>query len=376
MKRMSWGAGPLLTLGFAAACTPPSDAAPKEEAKAPSEVAAPTSAVRVQVVEVRRENFDDRVEATGSIEADRDATLSARASGTLTSLEPLGAKVRKGQVVARIDPAIPLSGAKQAEAGKIAAEAELNLAKQTYDRQKPLHSEGVISDLEFQSIEARYQSARAGLAQAEAALAQARESVENTRLVAPFAGVLDQHFVDEGEQVNPGAAVARIIDAGTLVVKAGLPERYAADVEVGAPVQVRLPAYGLEPRDGRVRYVATAIDPKSRTFEVEVALENRDAKLKPEMVAKLVVTRRQMENVVVVPEDAILRDESGPHVFVVERKGKVAKARRVAVDRKGFGAGRVVVEGLQPGEQVVVVGQTKLIDGDFVQVEAPEGSAG
>jgi membrane fusion protein (multidrug efflux system) len=360
------------TAAAAFACSQPGGGGEAEDAEAAA------SAVRVRVARVRPAAFEDQVEVTGHLEAERDAVLSARAAGTLEFLAPLGRRVRRGQVVARIDPGLPLTGVKQAEAAKAAAAANLALAEETFRRQKPLYEEGVISALEFQQIQARYEQSKAELARAEASLAQARESVENTRLLAPFSGVVDAHQVDEGEQVSPGTPVLRVVDAATLTVRAGLPERYAADIEVGTPVEVRLPAYGLEPRPGEVRFVATAIDPRSRTFDIEVELDNESGRLKPEMVARLLVTRARLEDALVIDQDAVLRDEEGEHVFVVVdgRRGPVARRRSVEVT--GRAGGRVVVEGVKAGARVVVAGQTKLIDGDRVDIEGegrPPGPA-
>lgn len=334
---------------------------------ASEDASAKVTTIAVRTVSLSPSTFDDRIEATGSLAADNDATLSARASGTLEYLAPLGTAVKKGQVVARIDPALPVTGVRQAEAARSAASAQIALARQTHDRQKPLYDQGVISALEFQQIQAQFASAKADLARSEAALSQAREALANTRLVAPFAGVVDAHLVDRGEQVAPGSPVLRVLDARKLSVKAGLPERYAADIALGAEVDVALPSYGLGTRRGRVRFVATAIDARSRTFDVEVTLDNQDGRLKPEMVAKIVVTRARLKDVLVVPQDAVLRDEEGLHVFVVDGQEGAAKAERYAVEVAGRAGGNVVVKGLSAGHEVVVLGQTKLIDGDFVE---------
>ncbi|MEL6184040.1 MAG: efflux RND transporter periplasmic adaptor subunit [Myxococcota bacterium] len=331
------------------------------------DAAAKVTTIAVRTVSLSPSTFDDRVEANGSLAADNDATLSARGSGTLEFLAPLGTPVKKGQVVARIDPAIPATGVRQAEAARDAASAQVSLARENHDRQKPLYDEGVISALEFQQLQSQYASARADFARSDAALAQARESLANTRMVAPFAGVVDAHLVDRGEQVAPGTPVVRVVDARRLLVKAGIPERYAADIVTGAEVDVALPSYGLEPRRGRVRFVATAIDARSRTFDVEVTLDNQDGRLKPEMLAKIVVTRARLQDVLVVPQDAVLRDEVGLHVFLVSQAEGLPKARRKTVNVAGRAGGNVVVEGLSAGDEVVVLGQTKLIDGDFIE---------
>lgn len=354
----------VLTVGLAA-CQGADGSDGEDAGRSPSKI-------RVEVRALVPTSFEDRVEATGSLEADYDATLSARSAGTLDDLVRLGTKVKKGVVVARIDPGIPAMGVRQAEAARAAARASLALAEESFQRQKPLYEQGVISALEFQSIQAQYAQAKAQLAQAAAALAQAQESLSNTRLVAPFAGVVDAHYVEAGEQVSPGTRVVRVLDASTMVVKAGLPERYAADIQIDADVEVQLPAYGLAPRRGRVRFVATALDPRSRTFDIEVALENKDGRLKPEMVAKLVVTRARLEGKLVVPQDAILRDEAGPHVFVVVDEDGEEIARRRSVTTGGRARGRTVVSGVSAGDEVVVLGQTKLIDGDYVDVSRQE----
>lgn len=360
-----------LMLASAAACTAPEGEAAVEA----DEDEGAVTTVSVQFTTLAPTSFDDRVEATGALEADADATLSARAAGTLQSLLRLGTKVRKGQQVARIDPGLPTTGLRQAEALRAAAQASVGLARQTHDRQKPLYEEGVISALEFQQIQSQYAQARAQLAQAEAGVAQAREALENTRLVAPFAGVVDGHFVDPGEQVAPGSQVARVLDASTLVVKAGLPERYAADIRVGAEVEVRLPSYGLAPRTGKVRFVATAIDARTRTFDVEVAIDNPEGTLKPAMVAKLVVTRSTIDGALVAPQAAVLRDEKGLHVFVVDEEGDFKVARRRSVTIDGRSGANVVLGGVSSGDRVVTLGQTKLIDGDYVEVPKSKTAA-
>ncbi|MBX2811545.1 MAG: efflux RND transporter periplasmic adaptor subunit [Myxococcales bacterium] len=368
--RFPWGCVGCWLLVSLAACTFSVGARVTEPADADLIEQEPkAAAVRVKVRRLVPRAFDDRLETTGSLEADSDVTLSARASGTLQFLSPLGEMVRKRQVVAKIDPGIPFSSVRQAQAARSAASASLALANENYTRQKPLYEAGVISAIEFQQINAEYAQAQARLAEAEAALLLAREGLENTMLIAPFAGVVDQHFVDKGEQVNGGTSVLRVLDATVLIVKAGLPERYAADIKQGAEVEVQFPAYGLEPRLGRVRFVATAIDPRSRTFDVEVSLNNQDGRLKPEMVAKLMVTRARIENALVVPQEAVIRDENGRHVFVVTRSTEeLPIAKRRAVQTRGRAGGEVVLSGVSAGDEVIVLGQTKVIDGDFVEI--------
>lgn len=324
--------------------------------------------VRVETLQLHPTTFEDVIELTGSVEALGDATLSAQAAGTVTDLAPLGQFVRAGQTVAQLDPGIARAAVEQAEAQVGVAQAQFDLAEDNLKRQEPLYRDSVISALEFENVRAQYHQARAGLAQARAGLAQAREQLKNTRVVAPFSGTIEERFVELGEQVTPGRQVVRIVNTSQVKVTAGVPERYAGDIREGTPVRVNLQAYGGQPRVGRITFVGSAVNPQNRTFPVEVELANPDGLLKPQMVAAVQVTREQMDSVLVVPQSAVIRDENGRSVFVVARTDSALVAERRAVTLGPSYGGQTVINGLEAGDEVIILGQTNLTQGDPVQV--------
>ena len=162
-----------------------------------------------------------------------------------------------------------------------------------------------------------------------------------------------------------------------MKVTAGVPERYASEIEPGTQVRVSPTAYEVEARGGRVTFVGAAIDTESRTFPIEVAVENADRSLKPSMVVRLDVTRAVLEDVILVPAEAVVRDERGTSVFVVaaDTSGAVA-ARRVV--ELGPNAGDTVVlrSGVEPGDQIIVSGAGSLAEGDRVRVTETRRLAG
>src|SRR5690606_23139837 len=131
---------------------------------------------------------------------------------------------------------------------------------------------------------------------------------------------------------------------GGLKVEAGVPERYAGDIEVGTPVRVRPSAYDGEPLGGRVTFVGRAVNPESRTFPIEVALAAAETPLRSEMVVSLEVSRAVMEGVLAVPLGAVVRDERGTSVYVVreDTSGALVAARQ-PVDLGPTAGGSVVV---------------------------------
>jgi len=368
-------------LALAAGCQPPGEGeaggdeqpAGKAGAKASSKStqgAAPERvARRVEVVRVQPKDFDEMIEATAAIGAIDDVTLAARAAGTVDEILERGATVSKGQVVATLDQTLAKAGVAQANASIAAARTGVKLAQATYERQRPLFEQKIVSPVEWDNLEAQFAQARAQLAQAKAARQQAWAQLQNTKVIAPFDGRVEQRFIEPGGQANPGQAVLRVIDVGRVKAVAGIPERYATDIEVGAAVDVQFSAYGVPPRTAEVGFVASAIDAKSRTFEVEAVLDNADGKLKPQMIARLRVVRARHPDALVVPLGAVVRDETGDGLFVVSdgEKGPVAKRRKVRLGARS-GERIEVAEGLEPGERVVVVGQSNLTDDDPVSI--------
>lgn len=375
-----------LGLGLGGGCTPPDkgDGATQGPASGPkgadgkggAKASAPVStervARRVEVVEVQPQAFDEKVEATAAIEAIEDVTLTARAAGTVDEVLDRGTVVKKGQVVARLDDTLSRAALAQAEAGVSAAQAGLDLAQDALDRQKPLFEQQIISPIEFENIRTQVAQARAQTRQAQAARAQARAQVELSRVVAPFDGRIEQRFVDPGGQINPGQPVVRVVDVTRVKAVAGVPERYATDIAVGAGVDINFSAYGVPPREAEVSFVGSAIDAKSRTFEVEAVLDNPDGKLKPQMVARMRVVRARHPDALVVPLGAVVRDETGDGVFVIAQgeKGPIAHRRKVELGARS-GDRIEVAEGLKAGERIVTVGQSNLTDDDPVSIVGP-----
>jgi len=356
---------PLALLLLLSACSKPE--APETD---PDAALASSRNVPVEVQVLAPGDFDDVLDVTGVSEAFEDAVLSAQSSGTVLTLLPLGASVSAGQVVAQLDDALPQAAIQQAEALVAQARAQADLAEDTFRRQQGLFRDSIISALEFENTRTQRIASEASVRQAEASLAQARAQARFSRITAPFSGRVEEHSVQRGEQVNPGMPVVRIVSANRLKVVVGVPERFSGDIRVGDQVQVAFSVLqGDAPRPARVSFVGNAVNPQSRTFTVELELSNPDGRIKPAMVANVLLTRARLTNVLVVPRESILRDERGESVFVVAQTemGDIAQRRRIRTGAS-FG-GRVVVEdGLSAGDRLVVLGQTNVSDGDLVNV--------
>lgn len=325
------------------------------EASDPAASENATPKTRVETLVLEPTSFTDVIQVTGTVEALDDATLSSQTNGPVTMLVDLGTRVSAGQPVAKID-------AEEAEAAVEQAKAQYELAQDRFERQKPLYQDSIISALEFEQV-------RSERNQARAALQQAQKRLANTIVTAPFAGTVEERFVEVGEQAAPGQQVARVVNTRRVKITAGVPERYANDIQKGTPVQLDFRRYGAGIRTAEVTFVGNTIDPESRTFTIEVTVSNEDRTLKPEMGVTLRVTRSVLDSALVLPRTAVLRDETGTNVYVVDRSDTTAVARNREVALGPETGDRVVADsGLSAGDEVIIVGQNNVSSGTPLEI--------
>jgi membrane fusion protein, multidrug efflux system len=323
----------------------------------------------VETLVVEPVPFDEWISTTGTIEARDDALLTAEGGGTVIRVANEGQAVRRGQIVMQIEPGQAAAAVQQAEAAVAEARAAATQTEEEVRRVEPLARDTIISPLEFEQLRAQRTQAMASLRQAQAAEREAREALEQTRLRAPFDGVVEERWVRTGEQVGAGQEVMRIVGRGILEVYAGIPERFAGDIRRGAGAVIELNAYGLGERTGTVDFVGNAIDPQSRTFPVRIRISDATGDIKADMIVRVRVVRRSLPAALAVPPASVRRDERGEAVLVAEGFDslRVVRSRRVVVGPRSED-GVVIEGGLESGEEILISGMDQAVDGDSVVV--------
>ncbi len=312
--------------------------------------------VVVETLSTGLQPFSEVVRVTGTVEAMEDAIISAEVSGRVQAIVDRGTQVRQGQELVSLDDRIVRSSLEMAR-------ANYELAEDALQRQEPLLRDSIISQLQYNQVRTQRDQTRSQLQQAE-------KQLSDSRISAPFDGRVEDRMVAAGELVNPGIPVLRLVNLDRVRINAGVPERYINDIREGTPVTVRLASYGGEELQGEVRYAGSLIVPETRTFPVEIVMDNSERLLKPEMVVNLHITRRVLDEVLIVPRSALVRDEDGLQLFVVSQDGDFSKAEaRRVVTGAASGVMIVIEEGLNPGEKVIVTGQTNVSDGDMVRIQ-------
>lgn len=322
--------------------------------EAPEEAGAPPEErrARVRVVEVRPEAVTDYLDLPSDLLPARRAVLAAEIPGTVETLRvEEGQRVGPGHLVATVDTR--------------AVQQELAEAQAVYDQ---------AAD-EYRRAEALFESrsvtrsalvdARAAHDVAEARLGSARLRLDKSRVEAPWGGVVAARHVEVGDYVVPGQAMVELLDTSRLKVRAPVPASDVPFVAVGEPVTIRISSLPGESFEGTVVRLAAELDPDARTLGLEAEIANRDGRLRPGMLARLEIPRRRFPNALLVPLDAVVELEDRRVVYVVE-DGEAARREVVAGPVLGE---RVVIErGLEPGDRVVIDGQSRIAPGQPVEV--------
>jgi len=306
----------------------------------------------VEVATARARPFVETITVQGHTAADSDLTYSAEVPGTVESLRlRLGQRVRRGQVLARIDY-------RSLSARAEAARARHELQRKTHGRLVALREGDVVA-------QDGLDRAVASLAAARAELKIARANLDKAVIRARRSGVVTHKFVESGEYVAPGAPVVQVVNLDRVVVEGQLPESRVAAVRPGAAAQVEVRALGLTV-PGEVAAVLPVAAPVSRTFRFRLRLPNPGHRILVGMAATVKVAVKSHEGVVMVPQDVVLEEPEGRAVYLVGT-GDVAVRRMVTLGPTD--ADRVVLRsGIQPGERLVVLGHRTLSPGQPLKV--------
>ena len=321
--------------------------------------------------------------ASGYVVARRKAAVASKGTGTLVYLGvEEGDRVKKGQVIARLEDADVSASLQRSKENLRVAEADLKDAKQSLERSRILLKEGIIAQAEFDSAEARYQRVVASIEAAKFAVREAEVAVENTRIAAPFDGTVLKKNADVGEIVAPlagaassRAAVVTIADMSSLEVEADVSEANITRVASGQSCEIRLDAYPEQSYRGAVSKIVPTADRAKATVLVKIRFEKYDQRVLPEMGAKITFLSKSLGDdaataklLLTVPAAAVA-ERNGRRV-VYQVKGDQAVEFPVTVGQR-IGALIEIKNGMKEGDKIIGKVDEKLHAGEKVAVKNP-----
>ncbi|HYL98152.1 MAG TPA: efflux RND transporter periplasmic adaptor subunit, partial [Blastocatellia bacterium] len=281
-----------------------------------------------------------------------------------------GDYVSRGSVLAQIRHQDLQNQLDQATAALSLAQAQHVEATKDYERAKTLYASASLTKPDFDRAQAKFDSTLAAVDQTKANLHQAQLVLDDADLRAPFSGYILSRNIELGNLAQPGLTAFTIADTSAVKIGFGVPEYAVRHLRLGQQFSIHLQD---DPKEysGRVTSIAASADEKNRVFAIEVTVPNPKSSLKPGMIASLTVSGVQKAPAPTVPLSAVVADPAAPGryaVFVAREEGGkwVAHLREVTLGETH--ESDVSVDGVKPGEKIVVVGAAGLKDGDLVQV--------
>jgi membrane fusion protein (multidrug efflux system) len=308
--------------------------------------------------------------STAEILADRESDMRAETSGRVVAVhaDP-GQRVERGDVLLRLDVGRTASSVRAARAAVAQSQARVEQAERELERTKKLVATGGLPEQRLDDARDALAIATAARDAARAEAKLARRGLTEAVVRAPFGGTVVERTIEVGEWAAPGSPLLTLADTSRLKARVLLDPREALDVAPGSLAEVSVFARPDETFTARVVRVGDVIDPATRRLPVEVEIDDPEDRLRPGLVARFTVQTGEPRLVFRVPLEAVFERFGRQHVYVVE--DEIAHRRAVSLGqiRDGFAE---VTEGLKRGDEVVIKGVTRVVDGSKVLVVLAE----
>jgi membrane fusion protein (multidrug efflux system) len=310
-------------------------------------------AVQISVLRVEPAPMKDILVLPGETEAWQDVRVAADMAGRVEWIGPKeGQAVKEGDLIAKIDVAV-------LKAAMDRAEAALKLAEDLYQRRYKLFERNIINQEELDKSQTERTLARANLRQMQI-------EYERGFLKAPLTGMVNHLFVDEGEFVDKGKPFVDLVNVDKIKINVNVPELDVRYLKSGQKTMVRVDAFPDRELMGLIDFVAYKADPATKTFHVKVIVDNSSHDIRPGMIARVVFLRRIIPDALTAPIFSIV-DKGGERILFVEKDG-VVQARTISIG--AIEGDKVqITKGLQPGDNLIVVGQKEVEEGMKVRVQ-------
>ena len=312
----------------------------------------------VTTLNVKDTVFNHYIELLGNVETKQNLVLTPELPGILTEVYVTeGQAVKKGQLLAKID-----DGGLSQQLAQMQIQADL--AKTTFERQQRLWNQKIGSEIQYLQAKATYEAQNK-------ALSQMRKNISKTAIKAPFSGRIDDVITEKGSVVAPGQTpLMRIVSLNNMYVEAAVPEKYINTVKKGTNVVVDLPVLGTS-LNAKIRQAGSFINPSSRTYTIEVEVPNKNASIKPNLTAKLLINDYSNSKALLIPQNLISENAEGEqYVYAIGRNSKgepVAKQQTITTG-KIQGDLIEVISGLKNNTLLISEGARSVKNNQVVEV--------
>lgn len=306
--------------------------------------------IAVSVLELKAGIFKNYIDVQGRVDADENVAISSEMPGTVTKINvKVGDNVNKGDILAETDARTILQNISDLQ-------TNYDLVAQIFDKQKNLWDQKIGTEVQFLQAKTNKESM-------EKKLVMLQQQLSMSKIVSPISGTVDAVDVKLGQMIAPGMPAIRVINFSNLKVKADVAETYASKIKKGSEVIVYFPDMD-DSMVTKVNFVSRAINPATRTFTVEVALDNKK-EYHPNMVARLNINDYQSpQPAITIPVRTIQKDENNQSFVFVAENGKAQK--RVVEIGKEYSGQAEIKSGLKESDLLITLGYDIINEGESI----------
>lgn len=305
--------------------------------------------IKVEYIDVQLEPRSRDIILQGQLEPRRHLQMRAETSSIVETISiEKGARVNKGDTIVSLS----LDGR---ETDLMEAQAQLQTARSQQKAAASLRQKGLQSQVQLEQTQAQLASARAQLSRIQ-------RDIENTKIIAPFGGLVNAVPVEVGEMVDRGAVVAELVDNSRFIVTAQVAQQLLSQLTLNADIDVKLITGDTLP--GKLTYISSVADAASRSFSVEAEVDNVDGKYAAGVSASLVVPIEKVEAIFITPSALSLGDDGGLGVKIIDENDEVVFTPIDLVSSTLEGAW---VTGIPDNSKVITLGQGFVKPGQKVE---------
>ncbi len=320
--------------------------------------------------------IEDATEYVATLKSLKSTAIQPQIDGQITQIfvKP-GDRVREGAPLVQIDPRRQQAAVSGQEADRAAREVALNFARQQAQRAHELYAAGAISKQEMEQADTNQQAAEAQLSSLQAQVQQQQVQLRYFTITAPTAGVVGDVPARVGNQVTPQTVLTTIDQNDVLELNVSVPLERASALRAGLPIQILSGNASGPVATTTVNFISPHVDDQTQSVLVKGQVRNPDAKLRAAQYVRARIIWSTSDGLV-VPVTAVLRVSGQFFAFVAEdAAGKLVAKQRAITVGPIVGEAYPVLDGLKPGERIVVSGAQKLADGAPIESQAPGAAA-
>lgn len=304
--------------------------------------------ISVRTYTVVSDKMQPYLEYIGIVEEDLSASVSFPIMGNIERIY-----VNEGQTVTKGEPLAELNSYSLTNIHSSAL-SSLKQAEDAMERLQSLYDKKSLPEIQYVEMQTNLEKARS-------AEAIARKNLKDTRLYAPFSGVVGRKMAEAGENTLPNQAVLTLLQIDRVNIKIAVPEREINTINLGQSVDVRVPAASGDSFQGSICRKGVSSNPISHTYNAWLVVDNKDNKLLPGMVCNVIVYNDAGDYTIVIPNHCILQDGNG-NKFVWKVVNDQAKKQKIKTGSQKTG-GVEIISGLSIGDEIVSKGYQKVSNG-------------